>query len=247
LKFLFKIKRNFKFFYFNLFVTVFCESESVSNETTLLSYFGRYIRKWSFSLKETLKIHSKIQRNVKLLYFNLFVTVFSESESLSNETTILSYFGRYIRKWNFSLKETFQLHFKIQWNVKLLYFNLFVTVFCESEWVSYETTLHSYFGRYIRKWSFSLKEMFKIHSKIQRNVKFFYFNLFVTVFSESESVSNETSILSYFGRYISKWSFSLGESFKIHCKIQRNVKFLYSASLNRFQMNQASSVISGDI
>jgi len=154
------------------------------------------MRKWSIFLKETFQIHSKIQKNVHCFYFNLFVTVFSESESFSNETSILSYFGRHIRKWNFSLKETFQIHSKIQKNVKFLYFNLFVTVFSKFESVSNETILLSYFGRYIRKWSFSLKETFQIHSKIQKNVNFIYFNLFVTVFSESESVSNETSLFS---------------------------------------------------
>jgi len=210
-----------------MFVTVFSESESVLNETSLLSYFGQCIRKWSFPLKETFKIHSKIQRNVKFLYFNVFVTVFSESESVLNETSLLSYFGRCIRKWRFFLKETFKIHSKIQRIVKFFYFNLFVTVFSVSESVLNETSLLSYFGQCIRKWSFSLKETFKIHFKIQSNVKFLYFNLFVTVFSESESVLNETSLLSYIGRYKMKWSFSLKETFKIPSKIQRDVKFLY--------------------
>jgi len=153
-----------------------------------------------FLFKETVQLHSKIQRNVRFLYFNLFVTVFSESESVSNETSILSYFGRYIMKRSFSLNEKFHLHYNLQNNVKFLYFNLFVTVFSESETVLNETSLISYFGRYRRKWSFSLKETFKIHSNIQRNVQFLYFNLFVTVFSVCESILNETSLLSYFGR-----------------------------------------------
>jgi len=170
---------------------------------------GRYIRIWNFSLKETFQLHSKIQRNVKFLYFNLFVQVFNESESVLNETSLLSYSGRYIRKWTFSSKETFKIHSKIQKRVNLFYFKLFVTVFSRFESVSNETNLISYLGWYIRIWNFSLKETFKIHTKIQRNVKFLYFNLFVTVFSESESDLYETRLLSYFGRYIRKWSFSL--------------------------------------
>jgi len=161
-----------------------------------------------FLIKEISKIHSKIHKNVKCLYFNLFSTVFSESESVSNETSLFSYFGRYIRKWSFSLKETFKIHSKIQKNVNLFYFKLFVTVFGGFKSVSNESNLLSYLGQNIRKWSF--------HSKIQRNVKFLYFNLFVTVFSESESVKIETSLLSYFGRYIRKWSSSLKETSKIH-------------------------------
>jgi len=169
-----------------------------------------------FLFKGNLQIHSKIQKNVKILYFNVLVTVYSESESVSNESSLLSYFVRYVRKWSFSLKETFKIHSKIQRDVKLLYFNILVTVFSESESISNETCLHSYFGRYIRIRSFSLKETFQLHSKIQRNVKFLYFNLFVTVFSESEAVLNERSLLSYFGRCIRKWSFFLKETFKIH-------------------------------
>jgi len=161
-------------------------SGSVSNERSLLGYFERCIRKWSFSIKKTFQIHSKIQINVNYFYFNLFVTVFSESESVSNETSLLSYFERYIRKWSFSCKETFQIHSKIQKNVNFFYFNLFVTVFIVSDSVSNETRFLSYFGRYIRKWSFPFKETFQIHSKIRKNVNFFYFKLFVTVFSESE-------------------------------------------------------------
>jgi len=149
-----------------------------------------------------------MQKNVNFLYFNLLVTVFIEFESISNDTSLLSYFGRFINKWSYSLKETFQIHSKIQKNVNFFYFNLFVTVFREFDSVSNETNFLSYYGRYIRKWSFSLKETFQIYSKIQKNVNFFYFNLFVTVFSEFESVSNETSLIRYFGRYMRKWSFS---------------------------------------
>jgi len=167
---------------------------------------------------KTIQIQSKTQRNVKFLYFNLFVTDFSESESVSNDTNLLSYFGQYIRKWSLSLKETFQIHSNIQKNVNFFYFNLFVTAFSESESVSNDSNLLSYFGGYMRKWSFSLKETFEIHSKIQKNVNFFYFNLLVTVFSESESVSNETSLLSYFGRYIRQWSLSLKKTFQIQSK-----------------------------
>jgi len=154
-------------------------------------------------------MHSKMQENVNFFYFNIFVTVFSESESVSYETSLLSYFGRYIRKWSFSLKETFQIHCEIQKNVKFFYFNIFVIVFSESVSFSNETSLLSYFGWYIRKWSSSSKETFQIHSKIQKNVNNFYFNLFVTVFSESELVSNEPKFLSYFGRYIYRNKVSL--------------------------------------
>jgi len=80
---------------------------------------------------------------------------------------------------------------------------------------------------YISKWSFSLKEMFQIHSKIQKIVKFLYFNLFGTVSIDSESVSNETNFLSYFELYTRKWSFSLNDTFQIHSIIQKNVKFFY--------------------
>jgi len=45
----------------------------------------RYMKKSSFSLKETLQIYSKILENVKFLYFKLFLTVLRESESISNE------------------------------------------------------------------------------------------------------------------------------------------------------------------
>jgi len=180
-----------------------------------------YIRKWSFSLKETFQIHSKIQKNVKFLYFYLFVTVFNESELVSNDTSLLIYFGLYMRKWSFSLKETFQIHSKIQKNDNSFNFNLFVTVFSDSESVSNDTSLLSYFGRYIRKWSLSFNGTFQIHSNIQKNVNFIYFNLLVTVFSESESVSNERSVLSYFRRCIRKWCFSLKEKFQINTKIQK--------------------------
>jgi len=168
----------------------------------------RYIRIWSISLKETFKIHYNIQENLKFLYFNLFRTVLCESEWISNETSFLSYFVGYKMKSSFSLKETFQIHSKIQENVKFLYFNLYRTVLCESESVSNETNFLSYFVRYMRKSSFSLKETFHIHSKIQENVQFLYFNLFRTVLCESESVSNETSFLSYIVRYMRKSSFS---------------------------------------
>jgi len=98
------IQKSVKFFYFNIFVIVFSESNSFSNETILLSYFGRYIRKWSSSSKETFQIHSKIQKNVNYFYFNLFVTVFSESELVSNEPKLLSYFGRYIYSFKYILR-----------------------------------------------------------------------------------------------------------------------------------------------
>jgi len=188
--------------------------DTVSNETSFLNYFMRYIRKWNSSLKETFEIRSKIQRNVKFIYFNLFGTVCSVSEWVSNETRLLSYFMRYIRIWSFSLKETFQILSTLQRNIKLLHFNVFDTVCSDSGSVLNETSLLSYFVLYVKKWSFSLKETFEIHSKIQRNVKFLYFNSFGTVCSDSESVSNETTFHSYFVRYIRKCIFSLKKRFK---------------------------------
>jgi len=141
-----------------------------------------------FFFKETFQIHSKIQENVKFLYFSLFRTVYSVCQTVSNETSFLSYFMRYTRKWSFSVKESFLIHSKILENVIFLYFSLYRTVYSICQSVSNETSFLSYFMRYRRKWSFSLKESNQIHYKLQENVKLLYFILFRTVYSNFQSV-----------------------------------------------------------
>jgi len=85
-------------------VFVLSDYESVSNETSFLKFFQTIYKEMKFYFEGNVSNTFLDTNLIKILYFNLFGFVLSDSESVSNETSFLKLFQTIYKEMKFYFK-----------------------------------------------------------------------------------------------------------------------------------------------